>query len=346
MTDETAYVQGGNAAAAARSVLSSRLRPADPGSPMLDVLLDLAAPLSVELAAERASDTIVSPSPATPSAMPPPPALERAVANVQLPVLPQAALELQRVIQDPKSSSADVARVVSLDPSLATILLHLVNSALYSFPMRIDTVSRAVTVIGALQVYTLSMGGLVLNLAQRIPPKGLDHEAFWLHSVAVAVLAQDLGRLAGLPNPERCFVSGLLHDIGRLALYSTLPEHAQAAADTARTRGLLSQEAERAVLGYDHARVGGMLLRKWDLPYTITSAVSHHHAPDNAESAVLHLADVAARLLLADPADISPLPAPLAGALDHLPPEPEALRLALEGFEERVEAAVGVLLHT
>ena len=340
MTDERPEMD--EAVASARSVLSSRLRPEASSNPMLDVLLDMAAPLAAELAAEGHSAT--SAPPAMSTAMPSPPSLEKAVTNVQLPALPQAALELQRVIQDPKSSSEDVARVVSLDPSLATILLHLVNSALYSFPMRIDTVPRAVTVIGALQVYTLSMGGLVLNLARQIPPQGLDHESFWLHSVAVAVLAQDLGRLARLPNPERCFVSGLLHDIGRLALYSTLPEYAKAATDTARAKELLSQEAERAVLGYDHARMGGMLLRKWDLPYTITSAVSHHHTPDNAESAVLHLADVAARLLLAEPNDTMPLPAPLVGALDYLPPEPEALRLALEGFEERMEAAVGVLL--
>lgn len=328
--------------AAARAALSKRLRPADQGSPMVAVLLDLAAPLAAELAAQ--SD-IRPHEPAATGALPAAPPLEKAVASVQLPALPQAAIELQRVIQDPKSSSEDVARVVSLDPSLATILLHLVNSALYSFPMRIDTVSRAVTVIGALQVYTLSMGGLVLNLARQIPPEGLDHQAFWIHSVAVAVLAQDLGRLAGLPNPERCFVSGLLHDIGRLALYTNLPGHARAAEDTSRAKGLLSQEAERALLGYDHARMGGMLLRKWDLPYTITAAVSHHHAPDNAESAVLHLADVAARLLLADPRDNVPLPSPIPGTLDHLPPEPEALRLALEGFEERVEAAISVLLH-
>ena len=331
--------------AEARAILTARLQPAAPGSPMLDVLLDMAAPLLAELTAERGGEQKPAPPP-MPAPLSPPPILEEAVGNVQLPALPQAALELQRIVHDPKSSSEDVAKVVSLDPSLATILLHLVNSALYSFPVRIDTVSRAVTVMGTLQVYTLSMGGLVLNLAKRIPLKGLDHEAFWMHSVAVAVLAQDLGRLARLPSPERCFVSGLLHDIGRLALFSTMPEHAKAAEDTARAKGMTGQEAEREVLGYDHARVGGMLLRKWDLPYTITSAVSHHHAPDNAESAVLHLADVAARLLLAEPGDAMPLPAPVTGSLNHLPPEPEALRRALEGFEERVEAAIGVLLRT
>lgn len=221
--------------------------------------------------------------------------------EIRLHALPRVILELQRAIDDPRSSANDLARIISLDPGLSAYLLRIVNSAMYSFPSRIDTVSRAVAVLGTRQISVLAMGVSVLRSYSDRPVQALDMERFWRHSVACAILARSVAEGCGKSPPERFFVAGLLHDVGRLAIFEAIPEHARVVMDTVEAEGIQLAQAEQRVLGFDHARLGAILLRKWNFPVSLAMAVLHHHAPGKSElrdeAAVVHIADILSKAL-------------------------------------------------
>lgn len=213
----------------------------------------------------------------------------------QLPSLPQVFMELQQAINSPKTSATDLAEIISQDPGLTAFLLRMVNSAFYSLPMQIDTISRAVTVVGVKQLSTMAVGTSVMNLFKDIPPEIVDMERFWMHSIACGLVARGLCRVTGKGDPERAFVAGLLHDIGQLVFFKTKPDRAAQLISEARRRDELLFNAEADLIGFDHATLGGMLLRKWNFPYVLVAAVLEHHNPKKnqkeAEPGLVHCAE-------------------------------------------------------
>ena len=220
----------------------------------------------------------------------------------QLPPLPAVLLELQKVVQNEKSSAEDVAKVVRNDAGLSTFLLRLVNSAFYSFPARVDTVSRAVAMVGVRPLYLLSMGLLFQDMIRSIPKDSLSISNFWQHSIATGLAAQEIWKQMGQKEEERLFTGGLLHDIGKLAMACMLP-HVQDVYKylDINVRRIPMHEAEKELLGFDHARFGAMLLRKWNMPASLAMPVLWHHHPQGAahykEPIVVHLADIVANAL-------------------------------------------------
>ncbi|EGJ50914.1 metal dependent phosphohydrolase [Desulfocurvibacter africanus subsp. africanus str. Walvis Bay] len=221
--------------------------------------------------------------------------------EIKLHSLPRVIIELQRAIDNPASSAEDLARIISLDPGLSVYLLRIANSALYSFPSRIDTVSRAVALLGTRQVSVLALGVSVLKSYNQRPVQLLNMEHFWRHSIACAILARAIAARSGRKDGERYFVAGLLHDLGRLAIFEAIPDLAREVLELAEAEHLQVVQAERKVLGFDHARLGAILLRKWNFPLNLALAVLHHHEPSRGEprgeAAVVHLADILSKAL-------------------------------------------------
>ena len=280
----------------------------------------------------------------------PPAGLEKpdmmAVAErVNLPVMPEVAVQLERVTGDPTSSASKVADVIALDPSLSTILLHVVNSAFYNFPQKIDSIPRAVSIVGTSQLHALALGRMVLNMANEIPPRNFDMDVYWEHCISAGVLARELAILTGAKNPERHFLAGLLHDIGKLALASALPRH-QAALNAMRRHSVV-HEAESAVLGFTHARFGALILRKWDIPYQIVEAVANHHHPEKAKhpegARILHVADILARALVVTSRDVPLVPPVDPETWRALGIDPHDLRGVIQGLEEKIKELAMIL---
>lgn len=221
--------------------------------------------------------------------------------ELTLPSLPQVVIELQQVINDSDSSASDVAAVVSKDAGISAFLLRLVNSAFYSFPSQIDTISRAVTVVGMKQLSNMALGVSVLKVFKGAKDSTLDLAHFWKHSIAVGIIAQRLAERARLPEPERYFVCGLLHDVGRVALYTVKPDKAAHILRVSRDKSIPLYAAEAEVVGFDHAKLGGMLLRKWNFPFSLTMGVLYHHLPEKSEKfkepLIVHIADVMTKAL-------------------------------------------------
>jgi putative nucleotidyltransferase with HDIG domain len=216
--------------------------------------------------------------------------------DVRLPSLPEIYAEITEVLGDPHSSAIHVANVISKDPNLSARLLKIVNSAFYGFPSKIDTISRAVMIVGSRQLSTLALGTSVVHIFRDIPPDLVDMKSFWQHSVACGIGARMLASYKNMPNTERLFVAGLLHDIGRILIYKHFPRDGREVLLKARQARCLLRSAEIDLLGFDHAQIGGNLLKKWMLPPTLERAVADHHQPAESqypvEASAVYVADI------------------------------------------------------
>ena len=217
---------------------------------------------------------------------------------LELPTLPMISLKMNETIAKPNSSANDIARVISRDTTLSARLLKIVNSAFYRFPSRIDSVSRAVAIIGTKQLTSLASGVAIINMFKNIPSSIIDMKSFWKHSVRCGVHARIIASYHGVQNTERLFLSGLLHDIGRLILYNYAPDQAVYALTKARRTQNLLRGIECEDLEFDHAETGGQLLKRWKLPVLVEDAVRYHHNPwesqNSLEPSIVHLADIMA----------------------------------------------------
>lgn len=218
-------------------------------------------------------------------------------AIIDVPSLPAVYSRLSTAVEDPRRSVRDIESVVHEDAALAGRLLRLANSAFFGFPARVDTISRAITLIGTRQLRDLALATSVMDIFKGLSPEHITMESFWRHSVACGLVSRILATWRREPNPEQFFVAGLLHDIGRLIMYLKLSNDMSHILDTARQSGELLFRCEQAHLGYDHAAVGGELLSRWNLPPHIFMAVAYHHAPHQAglhtqTAALVHVADM------------------------------------------------------
>lgn len=214
--------------------------------------------------------------------------------------LPTVYQRIRDQLDAPDGSVLEVARLVSADPALTTRLLRLVNSALYGYGGSIDTVERAVQILGLQQVHDLVLAMSLSAAFARIQPEGFDLHGFWRGSVMCALAARDIARKCDLPAAERLFVIGLLADIGHLVMHQTLPALATEAREAAERSGEALHLAERRIIGCDHAELGATLMDHWHLPAGFTGAIGNQILPRLGgeyalDAAVVHVASAIVR---------------------------------------------------
>ncbi len=222
-----------------------------------------------------------------------------------LPALPAAYAQLQTALAVAEPAIDAVAAALLREPSLAAKVLQIANSSLFGQYRRVETVSRAVVVIGLRSVQALAAAGAAF-LA--FPDGGdLDRELLWEHGLRVGDLARRLAAGAGADaaGQEEAAVAGLLHDVGKLAF------DAHAGADYAGIQRLAAaehlsvQEAERRQFGCSHALLGGHLVDWWQLPPVYGDILRAHHTPMSSRlapmlTAAVHVADAVDRRALGD----------------------------------------------
>jgi putative nucleotidyltransferase with HDIG domain len=221
-----------------------------------------------------------------------------------LPALSSTALQLASLARDDRSSAADFERVVRPDPALTANLLRVANSVYFGLRCRAESVRQAVTLLGVKRVSEIAAAvALSPLIPPRLPGYDVGASAFWLHSVAVAVLAEKLAARLGRRCPDLTFTAGLLHDIGKLAIGAFVADDAPSILVRARG-GLPFVSAERVVLGVDHAEVGALVAEAWSLPAAAAAAARWHHAPGQVPADapgdlvdLVHVADALAHSL-------------------------------------------------
>lgn len=214
--------------------------------------------------------------------------------------LPAHVLEVMQLLDNLSSSAEQAAEAIGRDPVLAARVLRLANSALYMRTRRVATLRDAVVLVGFAAVRSILVTAVAYDaFARGAPGYGLDRTQMWQHALAVATVARHLAQARGLAG-EAAFVAGLLHDIGKMALSQILQDQYQAVLEAVRG-GADFVEAERTVLGWDHAQVGAEAARRWNLPEPLVQAIEYHHRPDELEDPGLadavHVADALSVML-------------------------------------------------
>ncbi len=217
------------------------------------------------------------------------------VGDVELVSLPGVYNRIVEVLEHPDSSSHKLAEVISKDASLSVRLLTLVNSPMYGFSGKIDSVSRAVSLLGTNELTNLAVGVSVISKFKDIPSDLLDMDGFWRHSIRCGLYARILAKHLGLSGEEGYFTGGLLHDIGRLILLNRASQSYKRAIAKARNDHSPMFLAEQETLQTDHSIVGKLLAMRWRLPPQLLRMIGGHHSPslnDYAiESSLMHVAD-------------------------------------------------------
>jgi len=195
-----------------------------------------------------------------------------------LPSFPQVALKLLEISGDETASLEEISTIVESDPGVAARVLEIVNSAIYGLQREIKTLPEAIVLLGFDEIKKLSMGMTVFHgLFAPGRAKAFDRIHFWRHSLSVAVLAMEIAKKIGYPNPDEAYIGGLLHDVGKIFLdLQGRKNYGEFIHDAAASQENMVEQ-ERQILGLGHDDVGAFFCSLWKLPQGIALAVKYHH---------------------------------------------------------------------
>lgn len=198
-----------------------------------------------------------------------------------IPSLPQFVIETLKKLDDPKSSAADVAAKLSRDEGLVIRVLRLANSAYYGLSRRISSVSEAISFLGFKTVKSIVLAASVYKfMDSSFTGYALDRGDLWKHSQSVASTARFLASQVKGVDPEEAYIAGMVHDIGKIVLNDYVRFGYSIIIRLVEEEQLAFTDAEKQVLGFDHAQVGGLVIEQWNLPEIYMYTTNHHHTPE------------------------------------------------------------------
>ncbi len=208
--------------------------------------------------------------------------------DLQLTSPPAIYFELKKIIEDASKNANEIAFVIENDPSLTAKLLKIVNSAFYGFPARITSISRAITIIGSVDLQNLVLSTIIIERFSKLPGNLISMHDFWAKSLRCALISKELDAILGKQYHDAAFVCGLLHNIGHLVFLRRIPELAREVSLQLQAKPEIKWDdevtMEKDVIGFDHFQMGAELCRFWNLPKVISESIRLHHYPDNTET--------------------------------------------------------------
>ena len=232
--------------------------------------------------------------------------LQQVTDNLKdLPTLPAVVMELLNNLDQEDADISILAKKVTQDLALTAKTLRYANSPFYSTLIKVTTIQQAIALMGMETVKQMVLSAALSGCFPENNCKGFDHKAFWRHSNAVAFVSKLIARRMNF-NEDVAFTAGLLHDIGLLALVTLFPKEFEEVIAFRKT-GLATQfEAERKILGLDHAAVGEALAIEWNFSDVMKNAIAGHHQPEQPgigfPASIIHVADGIAHMLGANAA--------------------------------------------
>ncbi|MBN1970190.1 MAG: HDOD domain-containing protein [Candidatus Delongbacteria bacterium] len=204
----------------------------------------------------------------------------RILSISDLPTLPTVATEVMSLADDPDTSINDLVEVIHNDPSITGKILRIANSAFYGMRQKIDTISRALVVLGMNEVNNLVTSISVFSaFPQSSDKESFNREKFWEHCAVTGEVSKAISNRLGLKAMGVAFTSGLLHDIGKIILDQYFHDEFMDAFSMSKARDIPLFEAEREIFGVNHSQIGGWLGEKWRLPPNLIDAITFHHKP-------------------------------------------------------------------
>lgn len=211
----------------------------------------------------------------------------------KLPPSPGTMMRITTLLRDFNASMREVTQAISYEPVLVVRILRLANSPVYALERNVTSIQSAIAAVGAKAVHDIVMIGLASTTFAKEIKNSPTAKAIWEHSLAVAMTARELSKLLGMRGTEEAFTCGLLHDIGKLILLSNDVVGYSSLLDLTEESLMLQGETE--LFGYNHAEVGSLIAKRWNLPEEVYFSILHHHNPSQSEKVnlVAHIVDIA-----------------------------------------------------
>ncbi|HKJ63836.1 MAG TPA: HDOD domain-containing protein [Desulfopila sp.] len=203
------------------------------------------------------------------------------VKSGNFPALPEILTKLLDACEDEERPLSEIADIISKDPILSFKVLQLVNSAYYGLRHTFTGIEQAVIYLGSNSIKNIAVATAIYQVFEYEKIKKIRRfswREFWWHSLLCATMAKRIARMIEFANVDEAYLSGLLHDIGRIVLLSTFPqEHETILEKTENSENVLW--AEKQLIGVTHCEVGAWLVRKWQLTSLMADAIKYHHQP-------------------------------------------------------------------
>lgn len=210
--------------------------------------------------------------------------LKHVISQMQsLPSLPSLYSEIMNELQSPDTSLDKIGRIISKDLGMTAKILHLVNSAFFGIPRHISSPDQAVSLLGLDTIKALVLTVGVFSKFDNTKVPGFSIKALWTHSIKIGASAKEIAKAENIDKTfiDDAYMAGLLHDVGKLVLSTTLGDPYKKAIELAQKQKIPLCDAEQNIIGTTHAEVGAYLLGLWGLPNSIIEAVAFHHRPQS-----------------------------------------------------------------
>jgi HD-like signal output (HDOD) protein len=216
-----------------------------------------------------------------------------------LPTMPHVASKVLELSSDPDTSADRLQQVIADDQAMTARILKIANSAMYACSRRINTLSEAIVMLGFNSIRSLVVTSAARNLYGGSGARlGLKERLLWEHSIGTAFACRLLAERRHPALREEAFLAGLMHDIGKLVLNLQVPDRFEEIVQIVYNENREFHATERELLGFDHGRVGALLVNKWKLSPVLEEVIGEHHTPESLGAdrpLLLHL-DLANRL--------------------------------------------------
>jgi putative nucleotidyltransferase with HDIG domain len=201
--------------------------------------------------------------------------LEKAIMTAaDLPTIPVVAIKVMKLIESEKATADELAKVVASDPAVAARVLKISNSSFYGCQRQIQTLSSAIVVLGFSTLRSLVVAA---SVKQVYKPYGLTEKMLWEHSFAAGLAAKIIAHELRAANEEEAFLAGLFHDIGKIIMNTLDRGKFHDVMQHVYNEGISFGDAEQSIYPFSHAEVGAYVIKKWNFPETLTTAILRHH---------------------------------------------------------------------
>lgn len=268
----------------------------------------------------------------------------------EVPTLPDLYVRIRELVNSPSGNSQKIADIIAKDPSLVMKVIKTVNSPAYGLRQKVAKLDQAVTLLGFAEISNLVLAATVIKQFPVKPgDRLLNLKKFWEHSIGVAVMARVIMRYCRKifgTNAEEAFISGLIHDVGKLIMYQAFPNEFTDAMNLCRTEQLTLVLAEERVFGFTHQDMGAFIADEWGFSRNMVKSIELHNSPfildTDDESFVfvslIHVANLLSHFLAFGNSGDPFLPAVHFDCIDALELDPEKLETMLaEGREAFAE---------
>ncbi len=199
-----------------------------------------------------------------------------------IPSLPQFVIETLNKLEDPKSSATDVAGKLFQDEGLVVRILRLANSAYYGVSRKITGISEAIAFLGFKTVKSIVLAASVYKFMDgAFNGYALDRGALWKHSLSVSLCGRYIAKKFGGVDEEEAYIAGMMHDLGKIILNDYVRFGYSIIVRLVEEDKIPFLDAEKQVLGFNHAQVGGLIIEQWNLPESYIYTTTYHHDPWN-----------------------------------------------------------------